>query len=82
MAVPKKIKIGFIKVRAKPPHESLKNTIFQDIMQGFWLRVKAVAVFEEYFESINIFSIFKAFNFVVRRSRGTELCSIPQSVSY
>ena len=34
--------------RPKPPHASLKNILFKARMQGFWPKVKIVAVFEKF----------------------------------
>ncbi len=35
--------------RPKPPHASLKNTLFKARMRGFWPNVKIVEVIEKFF---------------------------------
>ena len=42
-----KFKHGYnLDFRPKPPHASLKNTLFKACMRGFWPKVEIVAVFE------------------------------------
>ena len=41
-------KCGFIfELREKPPHESLQNAFFSDVMRGFFSNFKNEAVFEK-----------------------------------
>ena len=35
--------------RPKPPHASLKNTLFKARMRGFWSKVKIVEVIGKYY---------------------------------
>ena len=46
----KTFKIGYnFDFRPKPPHASLKNTLFNARMRGIWSEVKIVALFEKKF---------------------------------
>ena len=38
--------------RPKPPHASLKNTLFKACMRGFWSKVKIVANLESFYATI------------------------------